>query len=416
VDQRNPSCTGCHAQGRKLDQISLRDRVLVRQAAGSHRVLSIITPIPNEPHCSEADCHAHPASIRVLGVLELAMNLEAVDNELTAMQKRIAWRAAVEITVICLLIYFFVRRFISQMELDTPVPIPPHAGEITELARSFDSMRIRLREAVTEINEFTQKLESKVQDRTRELQAAHQKLLQTDRLASLGHLSASVAHEINNPVAGVLNLGMLMQRILKDDGIPPERISDFRRYLGQVVQETTRVGRIVSDLLSFSRRSSPHHAETDINAVVRNTLSLASHKLKLAGIEARLELHDPLPPVLCDRSQLQQVVLNLVLNASEAMLTKQGGEIVVTSGANDGKSVWLRVTDQGEGIPPEILPRIFDPFFTTKPEGKGVGLGLAVTYGIIQAHGGEIDVTSRPGEGTSFLVTLPLRPPRAVQA
>lgn len=427
ADMKEASCTGCHAQGRKLDQISLQDRVRLHGASRGHRSLSIITPIANEPHCSEAACHAHPRSIRVLGVLELSMNLETVDAELSAMQRRIAGRAIVEIIVICVLIYFFVRRFIStpieqliagtqaisKMELDTPVPIPPHAGEITELARAFDAMRARLRAAMTEINQFTQKLESKVEERTSELRAAHQKLLQTDRLASLGHLSASVAHEINNPVAGVLNLAMLMQRILKDDGVPVERIGDFRRYLGQVVQETTRVGRIVSDLLAFSRRPSPHHSETDINAVIQNTLSLASHKLKLAGIEPRLELQEPLPAVLCDRSQLQQVVLNLVLNAAEAMQSKHGGEIVVASGFHAGQSVWFRVTDFGEGIPPEILPRIFDPFFTTKPEGKGVGLGLAVTYGIIQAHGGEIDVSSKPGEGTSFLVTVPLRPPAA---
>ena len=121
-----------------------------------------------------------------------------------------------------------------------------------------------------EINQFTAKLETKVAERTEELHAAHQKLRQTDRLASLGQLAASVAHEINNPISGVLNLSMLMQRMLKDDGIPPERIPEFRKYLAQVVQETSRVGRIVSDLLSFSRRSKPQRAEADLNRIVKH--------------------------------------------------------------------------------------------------------------------------------------------------
>jgi len=424
VDKNSDSCRGCHHSGRLVEQLALNDRVRVHAFATGRRNLSIITPIANEPHCSEASCHAHPKEIRVLGVLEVGLNLDVVDAELSDMQARIAWRAVAEIVLICPMVYFFARRFIrrpiekliagthaiSQMELDKPVAVPQNAGEITELAQSFDEMRVRLRDAVGEINDFTQKLETKVAARTRELQIAHQKLLQSDRLASLGQLSASVAHEINNPVAGVLNLAMLMQRILKDDGVPQERVADFRKYLTQVVQETSRVGRIVSDLLSFSRRPSPHHAETDVNAVIRNTLSLASHKLKLTGIEARLELFEPLPHVLCDRSQVQQVVLNLVLNGAEAMHGKAGGEIFIQSGVNGGETVWFRVTDHGEGIPPEILPRIFDPFFTTKAEGKGVGLGLAVTYGIIQAHGGEIDVSSQTGQGTSFTVSLPLTP------
>ena len=145
-------------------------------------------------------------------------------------------------------------------------------------------MRERLGLAMDEINQFTAKLETKVAERTEELRAAHQKLRQTDRLASLGQLAASVAHEINNPISGVLNLAMLMQRILKDDGIPPERIPEYRKYLAQVVQETSRVGRIVSDLLSFSRRSKPQRAEADLNRIVKTTLSLTSHKLKLANV------------------------------------------------------------------------------------------------------------------------------------
>lgn len=297
------------------------------------------------------------------------------------------------------------------MNLDAPIAVPKGSSELADLARSFDSMRIRLKAAIGEINEFTQRLESKVDERTQELKLAHQKLIQSDRLASLGQLSASVAHEINNPVAGILNLSMLLQRVLKEDGVPPERLADFRRYLGQIVNETSRVGRIVSDLLAFSRRPAPHRAEADLNGVIQNTLSLISHKLKLASVETELELDPSLPHVQCDRSQIQQAVLNLVLNAAEAMQGRPQPRLGIVSGRGEGASIWFRVTDNGEGMSPEVMKKIFDPFFTTKPEGKGVGLGLAVTYGIVNSHGGEIEVKSTPGQGTSFTVTLPLQGP-----
>jgi C4-dicarboxylate-specific signal transduction histidine kinase len=275
-------------------------------------------------------------------------------------------------------------------------------------------MRDRLRTALAEINTFTQSLETKVEDRTQQLKAAHQKLLASDRLASLGQLSASVAHEINNPIAGVLNLSMLLQRMLKDDGIAHERIPEFRRYLTQVTNETTRVGRIVSDLLAFSRRSKPQRAPADVNKIVRMTLSLVQHKMKLSSVEVETKLAEDLPAVPCDQSQMQQVVLNLLLNAAEATHGKSERRVAVSTNTGGG-FVRFVVADNGEGILPQNMAKIFHPFFTTKPEGKGVGLGLAVSYGIIEAHGGDIEVTSKVGEGTTFTVSLPLQPRPGVE-
>jgi two-component system NtrC family sensor kinase len=216
-----------------------------------------------------------------------------------------------------------------------------------------------------------------------------------------------VAHEINNPISGVLNLSMLLQRMLKDDGVPPERLAEFRKYLSQVTSETARVGRIVSDLLAFSRRSKPQRVPADLNRIVKTTLSLVQHKMKLSNVEVVADLKDELPAAQCDSSQVQQVVLNLLLNAAEATQGRAERRVNVSTEPGDG-CVILTVSDNGEGIAPENLARIFDPFFTTKPEGKGVGLGLAVSYGIIQAHGGEIEVRSQVGQGTTFTVTLPL--------
>ena len=396
-------------------------RVRIRWAPNGHRRLEMLTPIYNEPSCSQAACHAHPVGVKVLGVLDLQLTLELVDREVSSMKYRVMLVTGVEITLIGLFIIYFTRRFLSRpiekliegakavshMELDKPIGIDDSSEEIFELAQSFEVMRERLASALGEINQFTQKLEIKVEERTRQLQAAQKKLLHSDRLASLGQLSASVAHEINNPISGVLNLSMLLQRMLKQDGVPPDRIEEFRKYLGQVTSETTRVGRIVSDLLAFSRRSKPQRAPADLNRIVKSTLSLVQHKMKLSNVEVDTHLDDELPAAPCDASQVQQVVLNLLLNAAEATQSKPERRVTVETSLVEG-SVVLTISDNGEGIPPGNLSKIFDPFFTTKSDGKGVGLGLAVSYGIIQAHGGDIEVKSQPGQGTTFTVLLPV--------
>ena len=408
------------------DRPDLAFHVRVLRGADGRRRLGMTTPIYNEPSCSQAECHAHPAAMKVLGVLDLRLNLESVDHEVSNMKLRVLLVTAVEITLISLFIIYFTRRFlgrpiekliegtkaISQMELDKPLDVVDSSEELDELARSFDVMRERLRTALGEINQFTQNLETKVEERTQQLKAAQKKLMQSDRLASLGQLSASVAHEINNPVSGVLNLSMLMQRMLKADGIPPNRIEEFRKYLSQVTNETARVGRIVSDLLAFSRRSKPQRAPGDLNRVVKMTLSLVEHKMKLSNVQVESRLREDLPAVPCDPSQLQQVVLNLVLNAAEATQSRAERRVEVST-ETAGAMVLLHVSDNGEGIPPENLSKIFDPFFTTKSEGKGVGLGLAVSYGIVEAHGGDIEVRSTVGEGTTFTVSLPVEPQTA---
>ena len=183
----------------------------------------------------------------------------------------------------------------------------------------------------------------------------------------------------------------------------------MRKYLSQISTETARVGRIVSDLLAFSRRSKPQRNPSDLNRLVTTTVGLIGHKLKLIGAEPVLDLQPDLPLVECDGSQMQQVILNLTLNGAEAMQSHQGGILTVTTRLNATRdAVEMKVQDTGEGIAPENLTKIFDPFFTTKPEGKGVGLGLAVLYGIVKAHDGEVEVTSTRDVGTTFTVTLPL--------
>ncbi len=412
-------------------QIARAELVRVFRTDAGARQLSMVTPIYNEKACSQAACHAHPANVGVLGVLDLRLSLDEVDRELYSAKIRILIVFGSQVILISAFLFVFMRHFlerpirqliaatrrVSEMNLDEPIESANGGGELGELARSFDTMRVRLRAALAEINEFTQRLESKVEQRTEQLKTAHQRLVRSDRLASLGQLAASVAHEINNPINGVLNLSMLMQRILKDDGIPSGRIDEFRKYLSQVASETSRVGRIVSDLLSFSRQSKPQRTEADLNQIINSTVSLIAHKLKLSNVGLVLLLDENLPPLPCDASQIQQVVLNLVLNGAEASQGKAGRRVQVrTRHDAEARSLVLSVSDNGEGISEENLPKIFDPFFTTKPEGKGVGLGLAVVYGIVQAHGGDVTISTRVGEGTTMNVILPLVPEAARSA
>jgi two-component system NtrC family sensor kinase len=421
VNKRAEACFMCHAAEQPLVRVDVPSRARVFRGADGRRELGMITPIYNEPSCSQAACHAHARDRSVLGVLDVTLDLAPVDRELSAFNVRMLLMFGLEIVLVGLFIVFFTQHFVerpirkliagaqavSDMRLDTPVEIRS-SEELEALARSFEAMRVRLKQALDGLNEFNQRLESMVQERTEQLRTAEHRLAQSDRLASLGQLAASMAHEINNPVSGILNLSMLMQRILGETGVPPERLAEFRSHLAQVTTQTTRVGRIVSDLLAFSRRSRPQYGPADLTVVVRDTVALVRHKLELSQVKLDLDLQHGLPPVHCDASQLQQALTNLLLNAAQS-IEGAGRVRVATVVSRENGMAMIEIEDSGSGISPEDLPRIFDPFFTTKEPGKGLGLGLAVAYGIVKAHGGDIEVESHIGRGSTFRVLLPLQ-------
>jgi two-component system NtrC family sensor kinase len=426
LDLDAASCRVCHSGSAPEVEPGLHERARIVGPVGGPRALQLVAGIYNEPSCSTAACHAHSPERTMLGVLDLTVDLEHVDAEIRGMKLRRALIALAEILFFGVFVALFVTRFVSApirkliegtqavsaMRLDTPIEVRTDS-ELGDLADSFEAMRVRLKEAVARIESFTQELERKVEERSEQLQTARMRLVQSERMASLGQLAASVAHEINNPVSGVSNLATVLQRLLEQGRVPEGREEEIRSYLTQIQEQTTRVGRIVSDLLSFSRRSSPQSSDTDLNEVVDKTVTLVAHKLELQGVDLQVELEEGLPPLRCDASQIQQVAMNLLMNAAESQ--PRGGAVVVrTRFARDGKMAVLEVQDEGAGIPEDVLPRVFDPFFTTKEEGKGMGLGLAVVYGIVEAHGGHIDVASEPGEGTRVTVRLPL--PRREEA
>jgi two-component system NtrC family sensor kinase len=425
ADSSSEVCSSCHSKNAVRNHPTQDARVRYATSPNGTKTINMVAPIYNEPSCSNASCHAHSASTKVLGVVDVALRLDPVQRQTRAITLQTILWTLLEVAIGAVFVILFTRHFVatpiqeliagtkavSAMELDRPIDLGNAGGsqELNELVDSFNRMRERLKLAVAELNDMQQTLEIKVDERTQQLKAAQKKLVQSDRLATLGQLAASVAHEINNPVSGVLNLSMLLERLMANGSYPPGREAEFRKYLGLISAETARVGRIVSDLLAFSRRSKPQRAPADLNRLVRTTLGLAEHKLKLISAEVVLDLQADLPPVECDASQIQQVILNLVLNGAQAMQPKGGGKLTVRTRVIPNESVELSVQDTGEGIAPENLAKIFDPFFTTKAEGKGVGLGLAVLYGIVKAHDGEVEVVSHRNEGTTFIVSLPLK-------
>ena len=261
-----------------------------------------------------------------------------------------------------------------------------------------------------EEEEITRRLEQMVEDRTRQLKETHEKLLHQDKMSSLGKLSASVVHEINNPIAGILNLIMLMQRIVSEDTLGRKEIEQFQHYLSLMETETRRTSRIVSNLLAFSRQSKMEPKRLSLNRLIEQTLFLNSNLLKMEGIKVETKLEPNLPDLMGSEDQLQQVFMNLVSNASEAMGGGRGGRLTIeTRHLLREDRLQINFSDTGCGIPEENFAKLFEPFFTTKKKGKGVGLGLSVAYGIIQEHEGSIYVKSEMGQGTTFQVKLPLK-------
>jgi len=263
--------------------------------------------------------------------------------------------------------------------------------------------------------EITRHLEQMVEERTAEVKEAHEKLIHQDKMASLGKLSASVVHEINNPIAGSLNLIMLIKRILEEEKLSKKEIEKFRQYLDLMETETRRISRIVSNLLAFSRQSKMELKRVNLNKIIEHTLVLTSNLMKINRIKVETNLAPDLPEVVGSDDQLQQAFMNFVSNAAEAMISTEGGALTIeTRPIEQGEKVQVCFIDKGIGIQRENITKLFEPFFTTKKKGKGVGLGLSVAYGIIQEHGGLIIVESEPGKGTTLDVRIPVKGPPEV--
>ncbi|UCF70484.1 MAG: HAMP domain-containing protein, partial [candidate division WOR-3 bacterium] len=270
--------------------------------------------------------------------------------------------------------------------------------EIGFLGDSFNKMTTALQEATEGYQTLTNTLEEKVREKTEELRATQDFLIQSEKLASLGKLAAGVAHEINNPLTSILlNSHLLLERS-SDEG--------NKENLQLIIDETARCGTIVSGLLEFARQTPPEKTPVDINKIIESTLLIMETQALVHKVRFVREFADGLSDIMVDVNKVKQVFTNIVMNAMEAM--SHGGSLTIRTHLSEERdSIEIEFEDTGKGIPDEYLKKIFDPFFSTKGA-KGSGLGLAISYGIIQQHNGRIDVRSEVGKGTSITISLPL--------
>lgn len=417
VDKSAEACYGCHEESKPLTRLNRSDRFRVYRADGE-RVLGVITPIENEPACSNAACHAHPAGTQILGVLDTSVSLARVDKGLARETRAmLAYTALALLGVVFLsglFVWVVVHNPLRELETGTQriasgnlgYQIPVHAhDEVGELAQSFNAMSNRLQVAQAEITAWAHTLEERVEDKTRELKQAHQRMLHVEKMATIGKMAAVVAHEINNPLSGILTYSRLVKRWIEKNTDPTAKQEEMKGSLDLVASESKRCGELVRNLLSFSRVSPMNLAWCDLNQVIDRCTRLVQHKLDLGGIQLHLDLAAELPPAHCDPAQIEQVVLALVINAIDAM--PQEGNLWIATRLNGESAVELLIRDDGIGIPAEHLPHIFEPFYTTKESG-GSGLGLAISESIVERHGGSIQVNSVVGQGTTFKIELPM--------
>lgn len=417
VDKNAEQCYACHAQQAPLTKLDRPDRARIfREAKGGQRVLGVIRPVENAPECSNAACHSHPAAQRVLGVIDAHVALGTVDAQARQYQLHLAGFMGMAVVLVSLFSVVFIwvvvyrpvkaliagTRRVAGGDLSYRLPVGSD-DELGDLASSFNRM-------TQEVSNVQSEIEERVRRKAEELGRAHKSLLANEKLASIGKLAATVAHEVNNPLFGILTYARLtLKELGKGDQGNRE---EMREQLQVIERESKRCGEIMRNLLTFSRQAPSHPDFQDIGALIERAVVLVRHKAELQQIELRTQVAADLPQVYCDAGQVQQVILVLLVNATEAM--PRGGLLEVTADlVPDSETVRVRVRDTGGGIPAEVQSKIFEPFFTTKEDQQRTGLGLAVARGIVEQHGGEITVESTPGEGTEFSVMLPVATPVA---
>ena len=411
---QDQSCSFCHISDTEaLLDVSIEDRTRV---LSGYQYMSVTRGIYNEPSCSTAACHAHPPEQTKIGVLDMVVSLDQMAYLTHVHNNEVFLSTLLMLTLLSVCHYFITRRYIckpieglltqtqalSHGDLSARVT-NPSGDELGELGHSFNQMAENLEQAQLELKDWGGTLEQKVEERTVEMMEIQGQLIRAAKLASMGELVAGIAHEINNPLTGILMFASLSS---KHSDLPPQ----IKDNLELIVAETGRCAKIVRGLLEFAREALPEKKLASINTIIEQTLALVSHQSIFQDVEIVCHLDDDIPEIELDADQWQQVFVNMVINAGQAM--PQGGSLKITSQFLEAEnSVNITVEDTGTGISKGNLDRIFDPFFTTKAQ-KGFGLGLSVTYGIIKNHGGKVDVQSTEGEGTRFSILLPVENPR----
>ncbi|MCK9362612.1 MAG: HAMP domain-containing histidine kinase [Syntrophales bacterium] len=402
ADKRAEQCYVCHAEEPAKGVVPTKDLTRTFTSSDGSRVMGLISPIENSPECFNAACHAHAPQDGLLGILDVKLSLKDGDGRIIVTRNKMILYSALLILITVLVKGYFIRRMIhnpikklndatkevANLNLEYRVEINS-SDELGNLAKSFNNMTAQIREE------------------SLELEKTQAQLIMAEKMASMGELSAMVAHEINNPLSGILSYAKVSSRYLERGDNDPEALEAVRKNLAFISEETKRCGNIVKSLLIFSRRGSGDFKEEHLNGIIENSIMVIDHSVKMKELHLVKELGEGDDLIYCDAGGIQQVFVALIVNAIEA--TPPGGTIMITTDCTTLKeSVVVTVSDTGKGIPDTIFPHIFEPFVSTKT--KGTGLGLSVVYGIVQQHGGSIDVKTTVGEGAVFTVFLPRNP------
>lgn len=426
--QSNPDCKSCHddltlvfPRMEKAYRIIKLNSPCNYQTEGNHRQLLIRTPILNEPSCSTAECHAHEPEEDILGALIIKMPLSKLDS---AVQNSITdfYVMAVISTLILLMVLVLLTgskikkplnalveasKAVANGNVTTRVKVSEdQLDDMRLVSETFNAMLDNLQTATTELENWSHQLEYKVQKKTEELRSAQSELIQLERIASLGKLSASVAHELNNPLSGILIYTKLIYKQLDQVDLYATKKDSMLKHLRLIESETKRCGDIVKGLLDFSRKDQGTMEVVHVHKILSETFELMMHPVKMAGISFLTDFGAGKDLVKCGPNQIKQACVALIMNATEAVT--QHGEIIFRTLNPDDKTIRIEIIDNGVGIATESLPHIFEPFFTTKQGVAGIGLGLAIVHGIVQRHNGKIEAFSEPGKGTSMAISLPI--------
>jgi signal transduction histidine kinase/CheY-like chemotaxis protein len=348
-----------------------------------------------------------------IGSIYLGVSTRGMQSDIRRLERALGFATLAVIVIGILLTVLLVRiiadpvnqlveatRRIARGDLDVLLSVDSQ-DEIGELAKSFNQMTLKLQKSREELEQTNLQLEQMVQERTRELEEAQNQLVQAEKMSVVGQLVSGVAHELNNPLAGVLGYSQLLLRM--------DLSEEVRRGLDKIESEAERCRRIVQNLLIFARKNKPQKRPVDLNSMLESVLELKAYQLRVDNVRIVRELQKNLPRTMADASQLQQVLMNIVHNAQQAMGEQKGSGVLTVRTRHQEGRIRLEISDTGPGIAPENLTRIFDPFFTTKEVGQGTGLGLSICYGIVQEHRGRIWAESRLGEGSTFHLEIPVQ-------
>ncbi len=427
VDLNAEACIICHDSARldRIAQVNPQHTRIFTKPNGD-RVLGLITPIRNEEQCSNAACHAHPQSKTVLGVLDVKMSLAQIDAHLAESRNQLLLFSGIAILLISFISGGFIwivihrpvkglmggMRMVSSGQLDQKLEASSN-DELGDLARTFNRMTEDLGRAREEITAWSRTLEHKVAEKTADLERAHKHMVTVEKMASLGNLAATAAHELNNPLEGILTFARLMMKRMRRNDLTPRELQQTHDELKLIADEALRCGNIVKNLLVFARQGGGEFTAVSVRSIVDRCLMLMGHHAQMNSIEIETSCADSIA-MECDPNQIQQALIALMSNAIEAMVDpaaqRTGNKLSVeVTGPDHADVVTVKVSDTGCGMSEEVRAHMFEPFFTTKSEGKGVGLGLAVVYGIVQRHHGSIKVESTEGKGTAFILTFPAK-------